>query len=54
MEREREENIIILVVTVVVDVVFLLYEAVGNAFYMVLTCTTTDKLERTWKEAVVP
>lgn len=51
MEREREENIIILVVTV--DVL-LVYEAVSNAFYIVLTCTMTDELERTWKKAAVP
>jgi hypothetical protein len=32
MEREREENIIILVVTVIVDVALLVYEAVSEAF----------------------
>jgi hypothetical protein len=53
MEREREEKII-LVVTVIVDVAFLVYEAVSNAFCMMLTCTMTDELERTWKKAVVP
>jgi hypothetical protein len=54
MEREREENIIILIVTVIVDVAFLVYEAVSNAFYIVLTCTMTDNLERTCMKAVVP
>jgi hypothetical protein len=50
---EREEKIIILVI-VLVDVAFLVYEAVSNAFNIVLTCTMTDELERTWKKAVVP
>jgi hypothetical protein len=54
LEREREKNIIILVVTAIVDVALLVYEAVSNAFYIVLTCTMTDELERTWKKAVVP
>lgn len=36
------------------DVAFLVYEAVSNAFHIVLTCTMTDELERTWKKAAVP
>jgi len=51
---EREKKILILVVTVIVDVAFLVYGAVSNAFCIVLTCTMTDELERTWKKAVVP
>lgn len=41
MEREREENVIILVV-IVVEVAFLFYEALRNAFSIVLNCTMTD------------
>jgi hypothetical protein len=53
-EWKEKEKEIISVVTVNFDVAFLFYEAVSNAFYIVLTCTMTDELERTWKKAVVP